>query len=97
MIILKLTSCPSLSLLLCSTYLQYFGPTYIILSSTHVLTYFFMISCTKYMKNVFVGSPAVLVKDKIHCNKHPGTRRVMSVRYPGSKISTRFNPTAIRF
>ena len=30
---------------------------------------------------------------KIHCNKYLGTHRVMSVRYPGSKISTRFNPT----
>ena len=52
-----------------------------------------MISRTKYMKNVLVGSPAVLLRDKIHCNKYPGTRRVMSVGYPGSIISTRFNPT----
>ena len=59
----------------------------------HVLTYFIMISCTKYGKNILVGSPAVLVRDKIHCNKYPSTRRVMSVGYPSSKISTRFNPT----
>ena len=45
------------------------------------------------MKNVLDGSPAVLVRDKILCNKHPGTHWVMSVRYPGSRISTRFNPT----
>ena len=55
--------------------------------------YFFMISPTKYTKNVLVGSPAVLVRDEVHCNKYPGTRRVISVEYPGSKISTRFNPT----
>ena len=90
MITLKLPSRPSLSLLLCCTYLQYLGPS--ILLRTHVLTYFFMISRTKYMKNVLVGSPAVLVRDEIHCNEYPGTRRVMNVRYPGSKISTRFNP-----
>ena len=29
-IISKLTACPSLSLLLCSTFLQYLGPTYFI-------------------------------------------------------------------
>ena len=54
--------------------------------------YFLMISRTKYTKNVLVGNPAVLVRNEIHCNKHPGTRRVMSVGYPGSKINTRFNP-----
>ena len=90
-IILKLTSRPSLSLLLCSTYLQYLGPT--ILLRPHVLTYFFMISRKKYTKNVLVGSPAVSVRDEIHCNEYPGTRRVMNVGYPGSKFSTRFNPT----
>ena len=58
----------------------------------HVLTYFFMISNAKYTKNVLVGSPAVLVRDEIHSNKYPGTRRVMNVGYPGSKISTHFNP-----
>ena len=63
-----------------------------ILLSTHVHTYFFMISRTKYTKNVLVGSPAVLIRDEIHCNEYPGTRRVMSVGYPGSKFSTRFNP-----
>ena len=88
-IILKLTSRPSLSLLLCSTYLQYLGPT--ILLRPHVLMYFFMISRTKYTKNVLVGSP-VSVRDEIHCNEYPGTRRVMNVGYPGSNISTRFNP-----
>ena len=51
-----------------------------------------MISRTKYTKNVLVGSLAALVRDEIHCNEYPGTRRVMSVRYPGSKFSTRFNP-----
>ena len=51
-----------------------------------------MISRTKYTKNILVGSPAVLVRDEIHCNEYPGTRRVMNVGYPGSKISTRFNP-----
>ena len=49
-----------------------------------------MISRMKYTKNVLVGSPAVVVRDEIHCNKYPGTRRVMNVGYPGSKISTRF-------
>ena len=53
--------------------------------------HFVMISRTKYTKNVRVGSPAVLVRDEIHYNKYPGTRRVMNVGYPGSKISTRFN------
>ena len=90
MIIIKLTSRSSLSLLLCSTYLQYLRPT--ILLSTHVLIYLFMISSTKYTKNVLVSSPAVIVRDEIHCNKYPGTRRVVSVGYPGIKISTRFNP-----
>ena len=90
-IILKLTSRPSLSLLLRSTFLQYLGPS--VLLRTHVLTYFFMISRTKYTKNILVGSPAVLVRDEIHCNKYPGTRRVMNIGYPGSKISTRFNPS----
>ena len=52
-----------------------------------------MISQTKYTKNVLVGSPVVLVRDKIRCNKYPGTRRVMRVGYPVSKISTRFNPS----
>ena len=94
MIILKLTSRPLLSLLLCSTYLRYLEPS--ILLRTHVLTYFFMISRTKYTKNVLVGSPAVLIRDEIHCNKYPGTRRVMSVGYPGSKISSRFNPSLLR-
>ena len=47
------------------------------------------------MKNVLVGSPAVLVRDDIHCNEYPGTRRVMNVGYPGSKMSTRFNPTTL--
>ena len=102
MIILKLTSRPWLSLLLCSTYLQNLGPSMLLslqnlgpsmLLRTHVPTYFFMISRTKYTKNVLVGSPAVLVRDEIHCNEYPGTRRVMSVGYPGSKISTRFNPS----
>ena len=77
-----------------STYLQYLGQT--ILLSTHVLTYFFMISRTKYTRNVLVGSPAVVVRDEIHCNKYPGTHRVVSVGYPGSKISTRFNPISKR-
>ena len=90
MIILKLTSRLSLSLLLCSTYLQYLGPMYFIENAG---TYVFLHdSRTKYTKNVLAGSPAVLVKDEIHCNKYPGTRRVMNVGYPGSKISTRFNP-----
>ena len=62
---------------------------------THVPTYFFMISRTKYTKNVLVGSPAVLVRDEIHCNEYPGTRWVMSVGYPGRKISTRFNPNVL--
>ena len=53
---------------------------------------FFMISRTKFTKNVLVGSPAVLIRDEIHCNKYPGTRRVMSVGYPGRKCSTHFNP-----
>ena len=88
---LMLISRPSLSLFLCSTYLQYLGPTYFM--STHILMYFIMLSHTKYTKNLLVGSPAVLVRDKIHCNKYPGARRVMSVGYPGSKISTRFNPS----
>ena len=48
------------------------------------------------MKNVLVGSPAVLITDKIHCNKYSGTRRVMSVRYPGSKISTRLNLSPVK-
>ena len=91
MIILKLTSRPSLSLLLCSTYLQY---CLRILLRTHVLMCFFMISRMKYTKNVLVGSPAALVRDEIHCNEYPGTRQVMSVGYPGSKISTRFNPSS---
>ena len=90
MIISKLTSRLSLSLLLCSTYLQYLGSTYFI--EYALLTYFFMISRMKYTKNVLIGSPAVLVRDEIHCNKYPGTRRVMRVGYPGSKISTHFNP-----
>ena len=90
MIILKLTSRPSLSLLLCSTYFQYLGPT--ILLRTHILTYFCMISRTKYTKNVLVGSPAVLVRDEIHRNEYPGTRHSLPDGYPGSKISTRFNP-----
>ena len=51
-----------------------------------------MISRTKYTINVLVGSAAVLIKDEIYCNEYPGTRRVMSVGYPGSKFSTRFNP-----
>ena len=38
-IILKLTSRPSLSLLLCSTYLQYFGPMYVI---QYARTYVFL-------------------------------------------------------
>ena len=66
-----------------------------ILLSTHVHTYFFMISPTKHMKhtkNVMAGRSAVLIRDEIHCNEYPGTRRVMSVGYPGSKFSTRFNP-----
>ena len=46
------------------------------------------------MKNVLVGSLAALVRDEIHCNEYPGTRWVMSVGYPGSKFSTRFNPSA---
>ena len=53
-----------------------------------------MISRTKYTKNVLVGSPAALVRDEIHCNEYPGTRRVMNVGYPGSKISTRFKPSS---
>ena len=65
------------------------------LLSTQALTYFFMISRTKYTKNVLVGSLAALVRDEIHCNKYPGTRRVTSVGYPGSKCSTRFNPIRI--
>ena len=64
-----------------------------ILLSTHVHTYFFMISPTKHTKNVLAGSSAVLIRDEIHCNEYPGTRRVMSVGYPGSKFSTRFNPS----
>ena len=64
-----------------------------ILLRTYALTYFFMISRTKYTKNVLVSSPAVLVREEIHCNKYPGTRRVMNVGNPGSKISTRFNPS----
>ena len=91
MIILKLTSRPSLSLLLCSTFLQYLGPTYFIENA--LLTYLFMISRGKYTKNVLVGSPAVLIRDEIHFNEYPGTHRVMSVGYPGSKISTRLNPS----
>ena len=63
------------------------------LLSTHALRYFFMISRTRYTKNVLVGSLAALVRDEIHCNEYPGTRRVMSVGYPGSKFSTRFNPS----
>ena len=90
MIILKLTSHPPLSLLLCSTYLQYLRPTYFIgYARIYVILHDFS---TKYTKSVLVGSPAVLVRDKIHCNEYPGTRRVMSVGYPGSKISIRFNP-----
>ena len=54
-----------------------------------------MISRTKCTKNVLVGSFAALVRDEIHCNEYPGTRRVMSVGYPGSKFSTRFNPTLL--
>ena len=91
MIILKLTSRPLLSLLLCSTY-TYTTKGLRILLSMHALTYFFMISRTKYTKNVLVGSLAALVRDEIYCNEYPGTRRVMSVGYPGSKFSTRFNP-----
>ena len=64
-----------------------------ILLSTHVHTYFFMISRTKFTKNVLVGSPAVLIREEIHCNEYPGTRRVMRVGYPGRKFSTRFNPS----
>ena len=56
------------------------------LLSTHALRYFFMISRSKYTKNVLVGSLAALVRDKIHCYEYPGTRRVMSVVYPGSKL-----------
>ena len=66
-----------------------------ILLSTHALTYFFMISRTKYTKNVLVGSLAALVRDEIHCNEYPGTRRVMRDGYPGSKFSTRFNPSQL--
>ena len=55
-----------------------------------------MISRTKYTKNVLVGSPAVLVRDKTHCNKYPSTCRVMSVWYPCSIISIRFNPKSDR-
>ena len=55
--------------------------------------YCFMISPTKHTKNVLTGSSAVLIRDEIHCNEYLGTRRVMSVGYPGSKFSTRFNPT----
>ena len=29
-------------------------------------------------------------------NEYPGTRRAMSVGYPGNKISTRFNPSTER-
>ena len=76
-ITLKLTSRPSLSLLLCCTYLQYLGPSTLL--RTHVLTYFFMISRTKYTKNILVGSPAVLVRDEIHCNEYPGNE----CRVPG--------------
>ena len=43
-----------------------------------------MISRTKYTKNVLVGSPAAFVRDEIHCNKYPGTHRVMNVGYPGT-------------
>ena len=64
-----------------------------ILLSTHVHTYFFMISPTKHTKNVLAGSSAALIRDEIHCNEYPGTRRVMSVGYPGSKFSTRCNPS----
>ena len=68
------------------------------LLSTHALTYFFMISRTKYTKNVLVGSLAALVRDEIQYNEYPGTRRVMSIGYPGSKFSTRFNPNShVRF
>ena len=108
MIILKLASRPSLSLLLCSrtdvmviilwmdelyiyssTYLQYLRPTYLI---EYVILNDFTYEIL-YTKNVLVGNPVVLVRDKIHCNKYLGTHRVMRVGYPGSKISTHFNPT----
>ena len=79
MIISELTSRLSLSLLLCSTCLQYLEPAYLI---ENARTYVFLHDFTyKYTKNVLVGSPAVLVRDEIHCNKYPGTRRVMSVGY----------------
>ena len=85
------TSRPPLSLLLCSTYLQYLRSRYFI-EYAHVHTYFFTISPTKHTKNVLAGSSAVLIRDEIHCKEYPGTRRVMSVGYPGSNFSTRFNP-----
>ena len=49
------------------------------LLSTHALRYFFMISRTRYTKNVLVGSLAALVRDEIHCNEYPGTRVANSV------------------
>ena len=69
MIILKLTSRPPLSLLLCSNTYRTKGLP--ILLSSHALTYFFMISRTKYTKNVLVGSLAALGRDEIHCNEYP--------------------------
>ena len=58
---------------------------YPVFITINVLTYFFLISRTKYKKNVLVGSLAALDRDEIHCNEYLGTRRVMSDRYPGSK------------
>ena len=92
-IILKLTSRPPLSLLLCRTFLQYLGLTYFVENKR---TYVFLHDFTYEIHekcNLLVGSPAVLVIDEIHFNEYPGTCRVMNVGYPGSKISTRFNPT----
>ena len=56
-------------------------------------TYVFLHDFTNEIyQKLLVGSPAVLIRDEIHCNEYPRTRRVMSVGYPGRKFSTRFNP-----
>ena len=98
MIILKLTSRPSLSLLLCGMYLQYLGPMYFI---ENARIYVFLHDFTHEIHEKRTGwQPCSIIRDKIHCNKYLGTHRVMNVGYPGSKISTRFNPktsTARRF
>ena len=71
-------------------YLQYLGPTYFI-ENARTCVFLYDFTYEIHEKCTF-GSPAVLVTDEIHCNKYPGTRRIMNVGYPGSKKQYSFQP-----